>query len=555
MNKIDIKGKLSIFSTTLKEVFLSSLPLAGIIIIVCGFIAPLDSMSDYVKLIVGYVSVVLGQTLFLNGLNISILPIGKLVGGSLIKLKKATLIIFFGFLFGLLATVAEPALTVLAKQTNMIMPIINQTVFIWIMAVGIGIMVGFSLFRILKDLNIKVVFAILYIITFLVIIIVPDEFVALAFDGSGATTGDISVPFILALGMGVSVTMSKHKSNDDTFGIIGLASVGPILALAIYGIILNAQYNGLLPAEQIYDPGAAVNISEILTGNLSGVALALLPVIIVFLPFQFFLIKQPKKEFMDILLGTIVVFAGLFIFLSGIDYGFAFAGKYIGEVFLDVSRPEWFKWLLLIIGFILGAAITLSEPAVTVLGEQLEELTNGHIQKMTIRMTLAIGIGFASLLSMVKILTEIHILWFLIPLYAISLILMIFTPKLFVGLAFDSGGVSGGALTSAFLTPLTLGVAQAVAATSKAGGLSILVNGFGIIAFISVTPLIAVQFLGIVYDIEIHKTQRLLEDAEIEDFEELALLAEHLVKLRNYPDEETPAENRNDKQNEVNVDK
>jgi hypothetical protein len=554
MNSIDIKSKLSIFSTTLKEVFLSSIPLAGIIIIVCGFIAPLDSMSDYVKLIVGYVSVVLGQTLFLNGLNISILPIGKLVGGSLIKLKKATLIIFFGFLFGLLATVAEPALTVLAKQTNMIMPIINQTAFIWIMAVGIGIMVGFSLFRILKDLNIKVVFALLYIVTFLVIIIIPDEFVALAFDGSGATTGDISVPFILALGMGVSVTMSKHKSNDDTFGIIGLASVGPILALAIYGIILNAQYNGTLPAEQIYDPGAVTNISEIITGNLSGVALALLPVIIVFLPFQFFLIKQPKKEFMDILLGTIVVFAGLFIFLSGIDYGFAFAGKYIGEVFLDVSRPEWFKWLLLVIGFILGAAITLSEPAVTVLGEQLEELTNGHIQKLTIRMTLAIGIGFASLLSMVKILTEIHILWFLIPLYAISLILMIFTPKLFVGLAFDSGGVSGGALTSAFLTPLTLGVAQAVAATSKSGGLSILVNGFGIIAFISVTPLIAVQFLGIVYDIEIHKAQRLLEDAEIEDLEELALLAEHLVKTRNHHSEEEPIENINNKQIEIDVD-
>jgi hypothetical protein len=554
MNNMNLKSKITIFYSTLKEVFLSSLPLAAIIIIVCCFIAPLDNMYDYVKLIVGYLSVVLGQTLFLDGLNISILPIGKLIGGSLIKLKKPAIIIFFGFLFGLLATVAEPALTVLAKQTNMIMPIINITAFIWIMGVGIGIMVGFSLFRILKDLNIKAVFALLYTLTFFVIIFVPDEFIALAFDGSGATTGDISVPFILALGMGVSVTMSKHKSNDDTFGIIGLASVGPILALSIYGLILNAQYNGVLPAEQVYDPGAAVNISEILTGNLSGVVLALLPVIIVFIPFQLFLIKQPKKEFTEILLGSIVVFVGLFIFLSGIDYGFAFAGKYIGEVFLDASRPEWFKWLLLIIGFILGAAITLSEPAVTVLGEQLEELTNGHIKKITIRMTLAIGIGFASLLSMVKILTEIHILWFLIPLYAISLILMIFTPKLFVGLAFDSGGVSGGALTSAFLTPLTLGVAQAVAAASESGGQSILVNGFGIIAFISVTPLIAVQFLGIVYDMELNKAQRLLEDAEIEDLEELALLADHLSKISNPHDKEDLVENLEDKQVEINAD-
>ena len=324
------------------------------------------------------------------------------------------------------------------------MPIINETVFIWVMGAGIGIMVAFSLFRIMKDFNIKIVFAILYIITFILIIFVPDKFVALAFDGSGATTGDISVPFILALGMGVAVSMSKNKGNDDSFGIIGLASVGPILSLAVYGIILNIRYKGVFPAEQLYDPGTVGTINEIISGNLLGVILALLPVVLVFLPFQFFLIKQPKKEFLNILSGTIIVFIGLLIFLSGIDYGFAFAGKYIGEVFLDPSRPEWFKWLLLIVGFILGAAITLSEPAVTVLGEQLEEITNGHIKKNVIRITLAIGIGFAALLAMVKILTEINILWFLIPLYAIALIMMIYTPKLFVGLAFDSGGVSGG---------------------------------------------------------------------------------------------------------------
>ena len=553
MKKINLKSKLNIFASTLKEVFISSLPLAAIIIIVCGFIAPLDSMSDYIKLIIGYASVVFGQALFLDGLNISILPIGKLVGGSLVKLKNAVFIIFFGLVFGLLATVAEPALTVLAKQTNMIMPIINETVFIWIMGAGIGIMVALSLFRIMKDYNIKIVFAILYILTFLLIILVPDKFVALAFDGSGATTGDISVPFILALGMGVSVSMSKNKGNDDSFGIIGLASVGPILSLSIYGIILNIRYKGVFPAEQLYAPGTVGTISEIITGNLLGVVLALLPVIIVFLPFQFLLIKQPKKEFVTILLGTIVVFIGLLIFLSGIDYGFAFAGKYIGEVFLDPSRPEWFKWLVLVVGFILGAAITLSEPAVTVLGEQLEEITNGHIKKNTIRITLAIGIGFAALLAMVKILTEVNILWFLVPLYAIALIMMIFTPKLFVGLAFDSGGVSGGALTSAFLTPLTLGVAQAVAASSSSGGQSILVNGFGIIAFISVTPLIAVQFLGILYNINIKRANKTLDDAEMNDIRELALLAESIERSTKQHQDEVNADGNKDLQLETKL--
>ncbi len=519
-------SKLSIFITTLMEVFVSSLPLAAIIIIVCGFIAPMDNPSDYVKLIVGYVSVVLGQALFLYGLNISILPMGKLVGGSLVKLNKAVYIIFFGFLFGLLVTVAEPALTVLAKQTNIIMPIIDETVFIWVMSIGLGLLVAYSFYRIMKGTNIKKVFAILYVLIFALVFFVPEEFVALAFDGSGATTGDISVPFILALGVGVSVTMSKRKSNDDTFGIIGLASVGPIIAVFIYGIILNARHNAVLPPEQVYAPGTHADLQQIITGNLIGVAIAILSVIIVYIPFQFFLIKQPKKEFGHILLGIVIVCIGLLIFLSGIDYGFAFAGKYIGEIFLEPSRSEWFKWLLLIIGFILGVSITLSEPAVTVLGEQLEEITNGHIKKLTIRMTLAIGIGVASLLAILKILTEINVLWLLTPLYAIALILMKFTPGLFVGLAFDSGGVTGGALTSAFLTPLTLGVAQAVAASSPTGGQSILVNGFGIIAFISVTPLIFVQLLGIVYKMRMKKEQYLMNEAEAEDLKELAVLSQ-----------------------------
>lgn len=505
----------------LKETFLSSIPLALVIIVVCGFIAPMENVLDYFKLIIGYISVIVGQTLFLVGLDASILPIGKLVGKSLIKLKKAVFVIFFGFLFGLLATVAEPALAVLSRQAHMIMPVINGTLFVWVLSAGIGMFVGFALFRVMKDINIKVVFAALYIALFMTIIFVPVEFVALAFDGSGATTGDVSVPFILSLGMGVSATMSRRKTNDDTFGIIGIASVGPILAVFIYGIILKIVNGGILPPAEIYNPGALESFSGIISSNLGEVALALVPVVIVFLPFQTFLVKLPKKEFVKILLGAITVYIGLLIFLSGIDFGFAFAGKYIGEIFLDPMRPEWFKWILLFVGFVLGVAITLSEPAVTVLGDQLEEITNGHIKKMTIRLTLAIGIGFASLLSIVKILTQVNILWFLVPLYAIALIMMKYTSKLFVGLAFDSGGVTGGALTSAFLTPLTLGVAQGVAAVAGENAQSILTNGFGIIAFISVTPLIAVQALGIIYDLRQKAYRKRIEEEEIIGLEQL----------------------------------
>jgi hypothetical protein len=513
---------------TLKEVFLSSIPLVFIIIAVCVFVAPMEQSSDYVKLVIGYLSVVFGQAFFLVGLDSSILPIGKMVGSSLIKFNKSIFIILFGILFGILATVAEPALAVLARQTHMTMNEVNETVFVWILSTGVGVFVGLALYRVIKDMNIKIIFGILYVMTFLIIIFVPEEFVALAFDGSGATTGDISVPFILALGMGISATMSKRKTNDDMFGIIGIASVGPIVAVFLYGILLKISYGGNLPPAGIYDPGAAESFLKIIFSNVTGVALALFPIIIVFLPFQFLVVKLPRKQFIRTILGVVPVYLGLLIFLSGIDYGFAFAGKYIGEVFLSVARPQWFKWLLLPLGFVLGAAITLSEPAVTVLGEQLEEITNGHIQKMTIRTTLAIGIGFASLFSMLKILTQINILWFLVPLYAISLIMMIKSSPLFVGLAFDSGGVTGGALTSAFLTPLTLGTAQAVALTAGSEAQSVLTNGFGIIAFISVTPLIAVQSLGLLYNRKLKQAQALNEKFEQEQYEELSFYAAQL---------------------------
>ncbi|MCL2580079.1 MAG: DUF1538 domain-containing protein [Oscillospiraceae bacterium] len=481
----------------LRETFLTSAPLAGVIIAVLVLVAPPLEAIQYIQLAIGYICVVIGQSVFLLGLNASILPVGEVMGRNLIKLKKFVLIILFGVVFGLLATVAEPALVVLARQTHLLINEVNETLFVWIMGTGIGLFVGFALFRIVKDISIKTTFAVMYILLFLTIIFVPEEFVALAFDGSGATTGDISVPFILALGLGVSVTLSKRKGNDDIFGIIGIASVGPILTVFFYGMILNAVHGGIPPVG-VYDPGGGeANFLLILISNLTNVSLAIFPLLIVFLPFQFFLIKMPNEAFIKILLGIIPVFLGLLIFLSGIDFGFAFAGKYIGEVFLEAGRPEWFRWILLPVSFILGAAITLTEPAVTVLGEQLEQITDKKIKRMTIRLTLAVGIGFAAVLAIVKIITQANILFFLIPLYASALIMMKFTPRLFVGLAFDSGGVTGGALTSALLTPLTLGIAQAVAREAGPTAQSVLTNGFGIIAFISVTPLIAVQVLGI----------------------------------------------------------
>lgn len=507
------------FLQTVKETFYSSLPLA-VIIIICLFIAPLPAASDYLKIAVGYICVVFGQAMFLVGLETSILPIGRMVGGSFAKYNKLAFVLCFGFVFGLLATVAEPALSVLAKQISTIMPLVNSTLFIWITGTGIGIGVAIALLRIVKNVSIKWVFAILYALVFLLVIFSPGEFISLAFDGSGATTGDVSVPFILALGLGISATFSKSKTNDESLGIIGIASVGPIVSVLAYGIFAKAANGGVLPPENTYDMATEKGLWEILSGNVFDVALAVLPIVLISIPFLLFLLKLPKRTFLTLMFGVIPVYLGLLVFLSGIDFGFGFVGQYIGQIFFDEARPENFKWLLLAVGFVLGAAITVSEPAVTVLGVQIEDLTNGHIKKMTIRVTLALGIGVASLLSILKILTEINILYFLVPLYAVALLMMIFTPKLFVGLAFDSGGVTGGALTSAFLTPLTLSIAGSVA-EAKGGTMSILTNGFGIISFISVTPLIAIQALGIIYELRVKRAER---DAADESFEDLEIL-------------------------------
>jgi len=506
---------------TIKDTFFSSLPLA-IIIVVCVCLSPMNSVNDYIRILIGYASVIIGQALFLVGLDTSVLPIGHLVGNSFSKYNNLFFILGFGFMFGLLATVAEPALAVLARQINIILPIVNNTLFIWITATGIGVFVAIALLRMVKNINIKLVFAIMYSLVFLLVIFSPQEFISIAFDGSGATTGDVSVPFILALGIGISSAFSKNKTQEDSFGIIGIASVGPIISVLLYGIILKAV-DGELPKANEYIMESVGGYGGILINNLLDVALAVLPIVIISIPFLLGLIKIPKLEFLKLMTGVIPVYLGLLIFLSGIDYGFAFVGQYMGKIFFAESSPDWFPWLLLVVGFVLGAAITISEPAVTVLGNQIEELTSGHIKSLTIKITLALGIGVASLLAVLKILTEINILYFLVPLYLISIVMMKFTPKLFVGLAFDSGGVTGGALTSAFLTPFTLSIAQQVAISSGTT-MSVLVNGFGIISFISVTPLIAIQALGIIYNVKAKKLEKLARAESYDDLQNFVQL-------------------------------
>lgn len=473
--------------------FLSSLPLAAVIIFtVVAF--PVDNGKLF-QLAVGYASVVVGQSIFLVGIDQSILPIGKLVGSSLAKLNKMVFVLLFGFIFGVLATAAEPAVTVLAGHISKISPAINAVFFVFLLSFGTGIFVGLGIYRIIRNIDIKYIFLTLYLIIFILVIFVPNQYVSLGFDAGGAATGAVSVPFILSLGLGISHTMSKSKSNDESFGIIGLAVAGSIISVFVFGII-----NGRSPTNP-YTPEVIVSVEKLLLDNLLSVAISILPIVLIFLVFQFFFIKLPKKQIRLIVLSSFVVFVGLYIFLTGIGYGFSFAGKYIGEKFTDPARPGYFKFFLIPVGFALGFAITVTEPAVLVLSNQVEELTNGHIQKKVIKYALGIAIGLSGTLAIIRILLNINILWFLVPLYAAAAVLLFFTPKLFIGLAFDSGGAAAGAITSAYLTPLGLGASQSL-------GQDALTSGFGIVAFITGTPLIIIQVLGILYDRKMKKAIR-----------------------------------------------
>lgn len=493
------------FLRYLKDVFISSLPLLAVIVLVTMIIFPVKTSGEVMQLVVGYVGVVIGQAIFLVGLDYSVMPIGNLIGSSIAKLNKVAFVLMFAFLFSLLATIAEPGITVLASQVSGVSPKINSPLFIFIVSFGLGALTAVAVYRLIKDVSMKKIFFFFYLALIIIIFFVPTEYQALGFDASGAATGAISVPFVLALGVGLSHTVGHHKSTEESFGIVGIAAIGPIISVYIYGLILG-NANDLLP----YAPGNVTFVGSLLN-NLPAVALAVFPLVAIFLYFQMFFIKLPRRKIGQIIIASFVVFVGLYIFIVATDYGLAFAGSYIGREFM---ASQTYQMILLPLSFVLGFAITLSEPSVVVFAQQVDELTAGTISKKVIKIALGISVGLAAFLGVVKVFLNVSILWFVIPLYLITISLIFFTPTLFVGLAFDGGTVSAGSITSAFLTPLTLGASQAL------GHDNILTSGLGILAFISVMPRIVMQILGIIYESRIKKQAVVLEELDYDSEEE-----------------------------------
>ena len=460
-----------------------------LIVLLLGFtIAPL-SPSILVEFIVGAVLVIIGMVFFSLGAELSMTPMGERVGGSMLRTKKLWMIVAIGFILGVIITISEPDLQVLAGQVAAV----PNMVLILSVAVGVGVFLVAALLRILIGIPLAPLLLVFYAIVFALAMFVPKGFLAVAFDSGGVTTGPMTVPFIMALGVGISSIRNDKHAGNDSFGLVSLCSIGPILAVLILGMVYSTEGNFTTTA--ITEVSDSVELGKLflyeIPKYLKEIALSLLPIVVFFGVFQIFAPKMNKKSLMKICVGLVYTYIGLVLFLTGANVGFIPAGNYLGSVLASLS----FKWIIVPVGMIIGYFIVKAEPAVYVLMHQVEELTSGSISGKSMQISLSVGVAVSVGLSMIRVLTGISILYFLIPGYGIALILTLFVPKIFTAIAFDSGGVASGPMTATFLLPLAQGACLAV------GG-NIVTDAFGVVAMVAMTPLITLQILGVIYRIK-----------------------------------------------------
>lgn len=449
-----------------------------------------DLINILPSFLIGALLLIVGMTFFNLGVDISMVEIGSKIGTNLTKKKTVPLILMFSFIIGFIVTIAEPDLSVLASQV----PTISSDLLINSVGLGVGIFLLIAVFRLLFQFNYSIILALFVVITFILAFFSPVEFVPLAFDAGGVTTGPLSVPFIIALGAGLAFKRRDRKKKEDTFGMISFCSIGPVIVVLILGIIFNAKSN-YVP----YDLPNYTNLGELinlfintLPKFLWTVFKSFSPIVIFFLAYNFLFLKLNKKVLFKIFKGLIYTYIGLTIFLWGINVGFLPIGYMIGKVLSD------YQILLVPIAMIIGYFIVISEPAVGVLTEQIEELTSGNIKRKTLNIALSIAVSMATGLAVLHAITGISIIWFLLPGYLIALILSLFVPQIFTAIAFDSGGVASGTMSATFLLPFVVGISEAL-------GRNVLTDAFGLIAIVATTPLVVIQIVGLIYKLKTKK--------------------------------------------------
>ncbi len=469
----------------IKESLVSVLPVT---LIVCLLnLTPLVNFSgrEIAVFAVSSVFLILGIGLFNMGADLAMTPMGAHVGAGLTKSKKVILLISVCFLMGLLITVAEPDLSILADQITSVPSI----TLILSVGVGVGLFLVLSVLKIIlhKPLSTMLLYfyMILFAIASLLIISGNGDFLAMGFDSGGVTTGPITVPFIMALGVGIAATVGGRDVSENSFGLIAMCSVGPILAVLLLGVLFKGGTDYTVPNYAISD-NLLAEIGHVLTANLGKVGLALGLIVLFFIALQIFCLKLPRRKLGQIAIGILYTYIGLVVFLSAVEVGFIGIGYKLGQE-LAGNHPA----ILIIGGFILGMVVVLAEPAVHVLNKQVEDITDGTVSKKSMMIALSAGVGISIALSMVRIVFDFSILYYLIPGYLISLGLSFFVPGIYTAIAFDSGGVASGPLTSSFILPMAIGACMVLQGEGK-----VMSDAMGIVAMVAMTPLITIQLLG-----------------------------------------------------------
>lgn len=476
---------LKILFAKLKEALLSVLPITVIVFVMS--LTPIISFTptETVVFVISAIFLVVGIGLFNLGADLAMTPMGEHVGTGLTKSKKLTVLISVCFIMSVLITVAEPDLSVLAEQVKAVM---NSTVLIVTVGIGVGLFLVIAILKIAfhKNLSTLLMFFYMMLFAFCAVMISSGktDFVPLAFDSGGVTTGPITVPFIMALGVGIASTIGGRNANENSFGLIALCSIGPMLAVMVLSVMSKGRLTYTL-ADYSIDAKLGINFLWTVLETLKEVAIAIALIVAFFAILQFTVLKLPKRKILQIAIGIVYTLVGLVIFLTAVKIGFMPIGFKLGQ---ELAQKN--KIFVIVISFVLGMVVVLAEPAVHVLNKQVEEITGGGVTKLEMLLALSIGVGISIGLSVIRIIFGFSILYYLIPGYLISLGLSFFVPKLYTAIAFDSGGVASGPLTSSFILPLAIGACTVFSPDN------ILSLAFGVVAMVAMTPLITIQALG-----------------------------------------------------------
>lgn len=470
----------------LKEALTSVLPV-GIIVLILS-LTPLVTLTGREMTVFGISAflLIVGIGFFNLGADLAMTPMGKFIGEGLTKSKKASILLIVCFLMGLLITVAEPDLSVLAGQVASIM---NGSLLIVTVGTGVGLFLLVAVLKIISRADLTSLLLYFYMVIFTVAALIfssgKGDLLPLSFDSGGVTTGPITVPFIMALGVGIALTVGGRHANENSFGLIALCSIGPVIAVLLLSLFSKGSLTYNIP-DYSMDSVLEAGVGGVLWETMVDVGKSLLLIILFFLILQAAILKLPGKQLISIAIGLLFTFLGLVIFLAAVAIGFMPIGYKIG-----IQLAAFDKTLLTVICFIIGFVVVMAEPAVHVLNQQVEEITNGEVSRRQMMTALSIGVGVSIGLSIIRIIFNFSLLYYLIPGYLLSLGLSFFVPKLYTAIAFDSGGVASGPLTSSFILPMAIGAC--IALNGEAEVLSL---AFGIVSMVALTPLITIQTLG-----------------------------------------------------------